>query len=80
MAVIEEFEGGLTMCEYCNGDHMTQRCLPDPKGVNLWENGVFTVMPNPHGGHMIANVVDGAANTQYAEIRCCPMCGRKLEG
>lgn len=68
------------MCECCNGDPMTQKCLPDPKGVKLGENGIFVVMPNPNGGFMLADVCCSAGLTQYAEIKHCPMCGRKLEG
>lgn len=66
------------MCEYCNGDPMTQQCLPDPEGVRFFETGVFAILKNTNGRYLIANVYDGSGIAQCAEIKYCPMCGREL--
>lgn len=78
--ICQQCAKGNGQCEYCNGDEMTQLPLPDPKGIRLEETGVFSILPNPNGGYMLADIIMPTACAQYAEIKYCPMCGRKLEG
>jgi hypothetical protein len=61
--------GGEIMCEYCNGDHETQRPLDATPA--RFSGPVLTILKNG-----MLSVI--GRQEDFFPIKYCPMCGKKL--